>query len=171
MDPITYVADALFATLRENMPAHLATLDADRADKLPLSTPDTQFFTRPLIGTDSDVTTPIVTLERKSARQGQRYTTGEVLVSLRLGVFFPGPAGDETATHEAVSALAAAVYDVVRSGDGRGAYMVGGADATALSVCRPRPYQVEPRTKMLDRRGSSFPFGIAYPEFEIQVWI
>lgn len=171
MDHVTTAVRALISTLRENLPARLAALDADRAAPLlQLSAAPALFLERTVLATDADVLRPIVAVDRTTTRLGTPYTTGEALVSVRLECFFPGPAGGQEETLEATRAFAGAVLDVVHAGDGRGPWTVG--NDPSVTVCRPKSFQVESSTKESHTdRHLAIPVGRALPEFEIQVWI
>lgn len=169
MDVITYAKRGLIATLEANLPAKLATLTPptgiDYADPAP------QFFDRALMSTDADVLGPIVAIDRTTSRPGAQYQTGEWLVTLRLDVYFPGPAGARSETLDAIHAFAAAIHDVVKDGDGRGQWMVGGDDYSRITVCRPVGLNVEPTVRAFgDGRTIAIPVARAFPEFTLQVW-
>jgi hypothetical protein len=141
---------------------------------LALSDPAPQLYERAWMNGDDIGPGLTVYVMRELEAPVVPHRTDIYTVSLRCELGFVGPAGAsdaKTATLEALRAAAFAVLDVVKDGDGRGEFAVGGTVYGANVInCFPRPTNVEPAVGSLGDPSRGVTLARANLEFEVQVW-
>jgi len=169
MTTIAYAIRALYRTLGDELPARVLALNAAREPgqitiKAPRlfghSTKQGGDFTGPAVFVESTNETPDPT------------SAGLHIVRIGLEVIVPGPARSDDATLDATHRLLGAMRKILRAGDGRGEWMVGGAaDGAKIVRCFPRQWTARPHIWTLATGGAAgMPYGRAMPQYEIKVW-
>lgn len=170
MTSIAYAVRALYRTLRDELPARVAALNAAKqAGQITLQAPKLYEHDANAGG---DLTGAAIFLQSTSETPDTG-PDGLHVVRVGLHIIVPGPARSEAATLDATNRLVGAVREIVRSGDGRGQFMVGGAGEEGARIvrCFPRQWQLAPSIWTLPVGGpAGMPIGRALPQFEIKVW-
>lgn len=169
MTTIAYAIRALYRTLGDELPGRVAALNAAKEPKnLTLKVP--RLFAHST-KQGADITSPAVFVE-SSSETPDPTPAGLHLVRIGLEVIVPGPAGADIKTLDATHRLLGAMREILRAGDGRGEWMIGGAEDGANIVrCFPRQWTAQPHVWTLSTGGAAgMPFGRAMPQYEIKVW-
>jgi len=169
MTPIPYAVRALYRTLGDELPARIDALNAGKTeDQKTLVAP--RLYAHDL-DAGGDLLSPGVWM-KGATETPDPSSAGLHLVRLSLELVVPGSAGAADQTLDATFRMVGAIRETLRAGDGRGPWMIGGAEDGANIVrCYPRQWQVQPHVWTLPIGGAAgMPFGRAMPAFEIKVW-
>lgn len=93
----------------------------------------------------------------------------EAIVSIALACLVPGVAGYHEAARERTQAFVAAVADVIRVGDGRAGYLVGG-EVYGDQIIKAEPGDPSIRMGSLGRQQAALPFGLATLPVTVRVY-
>lgn len=93
----------------------------------------------------------------------------EAIVSIALACLVPGVAGYHESARERTQAVVAAVADVIRAGDGRAGYLVGG-EVYGDSIIKAEPGDPSIRMGSIGRQQAALPFGLATLPVTVRVY-
>ena len=134
-----------------------------------ISDPAPVVLQRPLYLAE-DLDGPVLFLER-DLREACQVPLGleAANVTIPLGLIIPGHHGQAEATHAAAAALAEEIANVLRAGDGRAEYLIGG-DTYGEAIEKAEPGQIAVAVSQRGPKGSRVPYGIAQVPIEVRLY-
>ena len=93
----------------------------------------------------------------------------EAIISIALACLVPGAAGYHEAARERTQAVCSAIADVIRAGDGRAPYLIGG-ETYGADIVKCEPGDPSIRMGSLGRQQAALPFGLATLPVTVRVY-